>query len=147
MRLIETVRAWRRDEDGASLVEFSLFLPMFVIGSIVAYDLGHALFDKMGLNTVLRGGAHLAMLDSGEEEREANDCTRSAADCEISGDPNRYPEADLDIVPPGHHNSYLLPADFWPCIVMSIEVNRAGFEPRLRIVGCANRKNVGFRVD
>jgi pilus assembly protein CpaE len=61
-------RSWAKHEDGASAVEFSLFLPVIVLGCVTMGDIGLAVQQRMTLDQVVRAGAQVAMRDPGEEQ-------------------------------------------------------------------------------
>jgi pilus assembly protein CpaE len=75
MLLINRLRArkvwlcgWRTRQEGASTVEFSLFLPVIVCGCLTMGDIGLAVQQRMTLDQVVRAGAQVAMDDPGEEQ-------------------------------------------------------------------------------
>jgi len=62
------LRSWAKHEDGASAVEFSLFLPVIFFGCVTMGDIGLAVQQRMTLDQVVRAGAQIAMQDPGEEQ-------------------------------------------------------------------------------
>jgi pilus assembly protein CpaE len=62
------VRDWRKREDGASTVEFSLYVPVILFGCLTMGDIGLAVQQRMTLDQVVRAGAQVAMDDPGEEQ-------------------------------------------------------------------------------
>jgi pilus assembly protein CpaE len=54
--------------DGSAAAEFSMFLPIFVMGALAMGDAGLALHERMTLDHVVRAGAQTAMADPGEDQ-------------------------------------------------------------------------------
>jgi len=56
-----------RDQCGVSAVEFALIAPILVGGLLLMVDIGLAVSERMGLDHVLRAGAHAAMAEQDKE--------------------------------------------------------------------------------
>ena len=54
-----------RDDRGVSAVEFALFAPFLFFAAAATLDLGLALYERMSMDRLLRGGAQAAMADPG----------------------------------------------------------------------------------
>lgn len=65
------VRRLLREEHGVSATEFALFAPMLFFAVAATLDLGLAAYQRMTMDSLLRGGAQAAMADPGEAEVRA----------------------------------------------------------------------------
>ena len=54
-------RRLRRDNGGASAIEFAVFTPVLAFSALAMIDVGLAIGERMDLNHVLRAGAESAM--------------------------------------------------------------------------------------
>ncbi|WP_370178480.1 TadE/TadG family type IV pilus assembly protein [Alteriqipengyuania sp.] len=70
-RLVRLIDTLRRDQAGATLVEFAIIAPTFMILLMGAFDLGHSVY----LRAVLNGAIHEAARDSTLESGEASETT------------------------------------------------------------------------
>jgi len=60
------LRAFLRDEQGVSAVEFALIAPMLTFALLAMVDTGFAISERMTIGHVLRAGAQGASMDIGE---------------------------------------------------------------------------------
>ncbi|HUF57609.1 MAG TPA: TadE/TadG family type IV pilus assembly protein [Thermohalobaculum sp.] len=59
------LRRFVRDEHGVSAIEFALLAPFLFFAAAATLDLGLALYERMTMDRLLRGGAQAAMSDPG----------------------------------------------------------------------------------
>jgi len=52
-----------RDQSGVSALEFALFAPLVLLGSLAVADLAFLAYQRMAIDQILRAGAQQAMLD------------------------------------------------------------------------------------
>lgn len=64
-RAAASVRRLVREEHGVSAVEFALLAPILFFAAAATLDLGLALYERMTMDRLLRGGAQAAMSDPG----------------------------------------------------------------------------------
>lgn len=70
MQRLNRIRTIRRDEDGASAIEFALVAPILVFSLLAMVDMGRAVFEKIAIDQSLRAGFEAAMIDPGKERVE-----------------------------------------------------------------------------
>ena len=70
-RLVRLIDTLRRDQAGATLVEFAIIAPTFMIMLMGVFDLGHQIY----LRAVMNGAMHEAARDSTLETGEAAEAT------------------------------------------------------------------------
>lgn len=64
-RAATSIRRLVREEHGVSAIEFALLAPILFFAAAATLDLGLALYERMTMDRLLRGGAQAAMSDPG----------------------------------------------------------------------------------
>jgi len=75
----------RTHQDGQTLVEFALVLPIFMLILFGVFDAGRLVFTNSTLSQAAREGARLAAVEAGNVGLSDSDCVDTAADVGTSG--------------------------------------------------------------
>ena len=70
-RLLANAATLRRNDDGASAIEFGLIAPVMFFALLATIDIGMAVNERMIVDQSLRAGAEQAMYDPGAETVKA----------------------------------------------------------------------------
>ena len=88
-------RAFLGRENGVSAVEFALLAPILVFAVLAMLDLGLALYERMTMDRLLRGGAQAAMSDPGRPHVIA--VIEASAEDEFDFEVDRYCACRVDL--------------------------------------------------